>query len=60
MALPLRRARAVLGRDINPTVYSPAEFDRKRGAKDHFPARVLIEPRLVVLGNGDELGKVAR
>jgi hypothetical protein len=49
----------VLGREINPTVYSSAEFDRKRAAKDHFLARVLAEPRLIVLGNGDELGKAA-
>ena len=60
LALPLRRAREVLGREINPTVYSSAEFDRKRATKDHFLTRVLAEPRLVVLGNGDELGKAAR
>jgi DNA-binding transcriptional ArsR family regulator len=59
LALPLRRAREVLGREINPTVYSSAEFDRKRAAKDHFLTRVLAEPRLVVLGSGDELGKAA-
>jgi DNA-binding transcriptional ArsR family regulator len=59
LALPLRRAREVLGREINPTVYTSAEFDRKRAAKDHFLTRVLAEPRLVVLGNGDELGKAA-
>jgi DNA-binding transcriptional ArsR family regulator len=59
LALPLRRAREVLGREINPTVYTSAEFDRKRAAKDHFLTRVLAEPRLAVLGNGDELGKAA-
>lgn len=59
LALPLRKAREMLGREINPTVYLPAEFDRKRAAKDHFLTRVLAEPRLVVLGNGNELGKAA-
>lgn len=59
LALPLRRARAVLGREINPTVYSPSEFDRKRAAKEYFLTRVLAEPRLVVLGSGDELAKAA-
>ena len=42
----------MLGREINPTVYSSAEFDKKRGTKDHFLARLLTEPRLVVLGAG--------
>ncbi len=59
LALPLRRARESLGREINPTVYSPAEFERKRAANDHFLKQVLDKPRLVVLGNKDELGKVA-
>ena len=59
LALPLRRAREMLGREINPTVYSPAEFDRKRKASDPFLRQVLDKPRLVVLGNKDELGKVA-
>jgi predicted nucleotidyltransferase len=30
LALPLRKAREILGREINPTVYSSAEFDSKR------------------------------
>jgi DNA-binding transcriptional ArsR family regulator len=59
LALPLRRARESLGREINPTVYTPAEFGRKRAAGDHFLTQVLDKPRLIVLGNKDELGKVA-
>jgi len=59
LALPLRRARESLVREINPTVYTPAEFDRKRAAKDYFLTQVLDKPRLLVLGNKDELGKVA-
>ena len=59
LALPLRRARETLGREINPTVYTPAEFGRKRAANDHFLKQVLDKPRLLVLGIKDELGKVA-
>jgi predicted nucleotidyltransferase len=59
LALPLRRARESLGREINPTVYTPAEFDRKRAANDSFLKQVLDKPRLVVIANKDELGKVA-
>ena len=58
LALPLRRAREVLGREINPTVYSPAEFARKRMENDHFLTQVLTKPKLLVLGSEDELGKV--
>jgi DNA-binding transcriptional ArsR family regulator len=59
LALPLRHAREMLGREINPTVYTPAEFDKKRAAQDPFLKQVLDKPRLVVLGNNNELGKVA-
>ena len=59
LALPLRRAREALGREINPTVYTPVEFERKRAANDHFLKQVLDKPRLLVLGIKDELGKVA-
>jgi predicted nucleotidyltransferase len=59
LALPLRHARELLGREINPTVYTPAEFNRKRTAKDHFLTRVLDKPKLFVIGNRNELGKVA-
>jgi DNA-binding transcriptional ArsR family regulator len=50
LALPLRRARESLGREINPTVYTPAEFERKHAANDPFLKQVLDKPRLVVLG----------
>jgi DNA-binding transcriptional ArsR family regulator len=55
LAMPLRRARDLLGRDINPTVYTPAEFRRKQTVKDHFLTRVLDKPKLFVIGGVDEL-----
>jgi predicted nucleotidyltransferase len=58
LALPLRRARELLSRDINPTVYTPAEFDKKREGDDPFLKRVLDKPKLFVLGNNNELGKI--
>jgi len=60
LALPLRRAREQLGRQINPTVYSVTEFNRKRTAKDHFLSEVLAGPRLMVLGSENDLGKATR
>ena len=59
LALPLRRARELLGREINPTVYTPAEFDKKRAANDPFLKQVLDKPKLFVLGKSHEVGKVA-
>lgn len=59
LALPLRRARELLGREINPTVYTQTEFDKKRAAKDHFLTRVLEKPKLFVIGDKNELGKAA-
>jgi DNA-binding transcriptional ArsR family regulator len=58
LALSLRRARGLLGRQINPTTYTPAEFYEKRTAKDHFLTGVLGKPKLFVLGSDDELGEV--
>ena len=57
LAVPLRHAREILGREINPTVYSSSEFTRKRTAKDHFLTQVLAKPKLLVLGSEDELDK---
>ena len=59
LALPLRNARELLGRDANPSVYAPAEFAMKRAARDHFLTRVLDKPKLFVLGDEDELEKIA-
>jgi DNA-binding transcriptional ArsR family regulator len=60
LAVPLRNARELLGREINPTVYTLAEFAKKRTARDHFLTRVLDKPKLFVRGDKDELEKTAR
>jgi len=57
LPLPLRRARELLGREINPIVYAPTEFAKKRSVTDHFLAQVLDKPKLNVLGSDDELAK---
>ena len=59
LAVPLREAMEVLGREINPTVYSPAEFREKRKAGNPFLTRVLDRPRLFVVGNSHELDTIA-
>ncbi len=48
LLLPLE---ATLGRKINPTCYTPAEFERRRGEPDSFVNRVLAQPILPLVGN---------
>jgi DNA-binding transcriptional ArsR family regulator len=59
LAVPLRIARELLGREINPSIYAPAEFAKKRAAGDHFLTRVLDKPKLFVLGNSGDLEKTS-
>lgn len=41
---------AQLGRKINPTCYTPAEFARRRAEPDSFVNRVLVQPVLPLIG----------
>ncbi|MBN9428563.1 MAG: helix-turn-helix domain-containing protein [Burkholderiales bacterium] len=44
-----------LGRTINPTCYSRAEFDRRRTEPDSFVERVFAQPTLPLIGGVDGL-----
>lgn len=55
VANALAIAQTRLGRDVNPTVYPPAEFRKKIRTGHHFLTAVLQEPRLFVVGGPDEL-----
>jgi predicted nucleotidyltransferase len=55
LLLPLE---AQLGRKINPTCYTPAEYERRRGEPDSFVNRVLAQPVLPLIGNADEPSRV--
>ena len=43
-----------LGRKINPTCYSPADFERRRAEPDSFVNRILSQPILPLIGNVNE------
>lgn len=45
---------AQLGRKINPTCYTPAEFQRRRDEPDSFVNRVLAQPTLPLIGDAHE------
>jgi hypothetical protein len=47
----LRKAEARLGREVNVTSYSAAEFRNKAAAKDHFLSAVLRGQKLFVKGD---------
>jgi len=47
-----------LGREVNPTLYSPAEFRAKIRERHHFLTSVLEGPMLFVIGGPDELERL--
>jgi uncharacterized protein len=55
----LSGAQDSLGREINPTVFSIAEFRAKLAARNHFLQTVMSGQKLFMLGNEDELAKLA-
>jgi predicted nucleotidyltransferase len=54
----LAGAQSALGREINPTVYSPAEFRTKLRARHHFVTALLREPFLFVIGEPRDLERL--
>jgi len=49
----LESAEQVLGRRINPTVFTRIEWKKKRARHDSFAARITTQPRLFVTGSDD-------
>ena len=49
-------AQEVLGREINPKVYSKEEWNQMLKNKDAFIKEVLKKPKLFITGSEDELG----
>lgn len=54
----LHPAQASLGREINPVVYDPAEFEQHVRDRDSFVLHVLAEPRILVIGTEDDLSQL--
>lgn len=49
-----------LGRTVNPTVYSIAEYKSKLGSRNHFLNTVSHGEKVFLLGDEDELRKMGR
>jgi uncharacterized protein len=56
----LKESEAKLGREINPTVYGPAEFREKLAAKNHFLSTVAKEKKLFVMGDEREFRRLGQ
>ena len=56
----LHATQSVLGREINPKVYSLKEWTAKRATPDAFLRDVLARPKVFVIGTEDELAKPRR
>lgn len=54
----LEPAEALLGRKINPSCYTPEEFQRRRAEPDSFVNRVLSQPMLQLIGDAHEPERV--
>jgi predicted nucleotidyltransferase len=52
----LQSAEARLTRTINPTVYSPANWRKKRESGNAFVVKVAAQPKLFLIGTEKELG----
>jgi predicted nucleotidyltransferase len=51
----LERVTRTVGRKINPTVYTAAEFSKRARSENAFVTRVLEQPKLWVIGSEDDL-----
>lgn len=52
-------AQTILQREINPVIYSPAEWQARLHANDGFAREILARPQLFVIGTAHDLGKLA-
>jgi uncharacterized protein len=56
----LQAAQKTTGREINPTVYPFKEFESKIETNQHFLATILDEPKLFLIGDENELSRLAK
>ena len=55
----LMPGQAKLGREVNPSVYPVDEFQKKIAAEHHFLKTVLGEKKIFLIGDEDELARLA-
>ncbi len=55
----LEDAQASIGRELNPVTYSVAEFHERFLAEHHFVRSLYNAPKIFLIGNEDELKRLA-
>ncbi len=55
----LSPAQEILAREINPSVYPPAEFRKRLSEKQHFLKSVQKSPKIFLIGNENEFNELA-
>ncbi|MDA0225140.1 MAG: nucleotidyltransferase domain-containing protein [Proteobacteria bacterium] len=56
----LSSAQKAIGREVNPSVYSPSDFRAKLAAKQHFLRSVMKEKKIFLVGDARELARLAK
>jgi predicted nucleotidyltransferase len=55
----IRGPEGILGREINPSLFDPAEVKRRVKARDPFILEVLTGPKIMLIGDEDGLPRTA-
>jgi predicted nucleotidyltransferase len=53
---PLDPLIRTMGRDVNPTIYTSRDFDKRLGEGNSFLVRLLQRPVIWLIGSADDLG----
>lgn len=56
----LREPENLLGREINPSLFQISEMKQRMKDQDPFIGRVMTEPKIMLIGNEDELRRLAQ
>lgn len=56
----LSPAQKAIGREVNPSVYSPADFRAKLAARHHFLSSVMKGKKIFLVGDARELARLAK
>jgi predicted nucleotidyltransferase len=55
----LREPEKLLGRDINPSLFQISEMKQRMKDQDPFIGRLIAEPKIMLIGNEDDIRRLA-
>lgn len=55
----LKEPEEILGREISPSLYDRREIEKRLSEKEPFISRVMLEPKIMLVGEEDGLRKLA-